>query len=232
MNRLLTGIFMLFLITFMVMLSSFIDYENYVTKTAYNFDYKMGNLYENKSLIDTIMLNKLNIELIKSNKLYEIESKLNNIQSIKEANIFRDLNFNLSIEIIERQPLAYYEKLDSYIDLSGVIVKRNKKLDDTLPKIYGNVSKKNIKLLVDVIKAFNKDDFFNRELNKMWFDKDELFLNLNSFLFDIRFGDNNKLKNKIQMLKGFCLYNIENKRDKIYKQIDLVYENQLLAIKK
>ena len=223
---------MLFLITFMVMLSSFIDYENYVTKTAYNVDYKMGNLYENKSLIDTIMLNKLNIELIKSNKLYEVESKLNNIQSIKEANIFRDLNFNLSIEIIERQPLAYYEKLDSYIDLSGVIVKRNKKLDDTLPKIYGNVSKNNIRLLVDVIKAFNKDDFFNRELNKMWFDKDELFLNLNSFLFDIRFGDNNKLKNKIQMLKGFCLYNIENKRDKIYKQIDLVYENQLLAIKK
>ena len=223
---------MLFLITFMVMLSSLIDYENYVTKTAYNVDYKMDNLYDNKSLIDTIMLNKLNIELIKSNKLYEIESKLNNIQSIKEANIFRDLNFNLSIEIIERQPLAYYEKLDSYIDLSGVIVKRNKKLDDTLPKIYGNVSKNNIRLLVDVIKAFNKDDFFNRELNKMWFDKDELFLNLNSFLFDIRFGDNNKLKNKIQMLKGFCLYNIENKRDKIYKQIDLVYENQLLAIKK
>ncbi len=223
---------MLFLITFMVMLSSFIDYENYVTKTAYNVDYKMGNLYENKSLIDTIMLNKSNIELVKSNRLYEIESKLNNIQSIKEANIFRDLNFNLSIEIIERQPLAYYEKLDSYIDLSGVIVKRNKKLDDTLPKIYGNVSKNNIRLLVDVIKAFNKDDFFNRELNKMWFDKDELFLNLNSFLFDIRFGDNNKLKNKIQMLKGFCLYNIENKRDKIYKQIDLVYENQLLAIKK
>ena len=232
MTRLFTGIFMLFLITFMVMLSSLIDYENYVTKTAYNVDYKMDNLYDNKSLIDTIMLNKLNIELIKSNKLYEIESKLNNIQSIKEANIFRDLNFNLSIEIIERQPLAYYEKLDSYIDLSGVIVKRNKKLDDTLPKIYGNVSKKNIKLLVDVIKAFNKDDFFNGELNKMWFDKDELFLNLNSFLFDIRFGDNNKLKNKIQMLKGFCLYNIENKRDKIYKQIDLVYENQLLAIKK
>ena len=223
---------MLFLITFMVMLSSFIDYENYVTKTAYNVDYKMGNLYENKSLIDTIMLNKSNIELVKSNRLYEIESKLNNIQSIKEANIFRDLNFNLSIEIIERQPLAYYEKLDSYIDLSGVIVKRNKKLDDSLPKIYGNVSKNNIRLLVDVIKAFNKDDFFNRELNKMWFDKDELFLNLNSFLFDIRFGDNNKLKNKIQMLKGFCLYNIENKRDKIYKQIDLVYENQLLAIKK
>jgi len=223
---------MLFLITFMVMLSSLIDYENYVTKTVYNLDYKMDNLYDNKSLIDTIMLNKLNIELIKSNKLYEVESKLNNIQSIKEANIFRDLNFNLSIEIIERQPLAYYEKLDSYIDLSGVIVKRNKKLDDSLPKIYGNVSKKNIKLLVDVIKAFNKDDFFNRELNNMWFDKDELFLNLNSFLFDIRFGDNNKLNNKIQMLKGFCLYNIETKRDKIYKQIDLVYENQLLAIKK
>ena len=49
---------MLFLITFMVMLSSFIDYENYVTKTAYNVDYKMDNLYDNKSLIDTIDQNK------------------------------------------------------------------------------------------------------------------------------------------------------------------------------
>jgi hypothetical protein len=34
------------------------------------------------------------------------------------------------------------------------------------------------------------------------------------------------------MLKGFCLYNIKNKEDETYKQIDLVYGTQLIAIKK
>ena len=34
------------------------------------------------------------------------------------------------------------------------------------------------------------------------------------------------------MLKGFCIYNLENKGNETYKQIDLVYDNQLIAIKK
>ena len=34
------------------------------------------------------------------------------------------------------------------------------------------------------------------------------------------------------MLKGFCLYNMEKKESETYKQIDLVYNNQLIAIKK
>ena len=37
---------------------------------------------------------------------------------------------------------------------------------------------------------------------------------------------------KLEMLKGFCIYNIENKANETYKQIDLVYDNQLIAIKK
>ena len=39
-------------------------------------------------------------------------------------------------------------------------------------------------------------------------------------------------KKKLEMLKGFCIYNIENKANETYKQIDLVYDNQLIAIKK
>ena len=117
-----------------------------------------------KPIIDSIMTNKSNIELIKANKLNEIESKLYEIESIHEANIFRDLNFNLSINIVEREPLAYYEKNDSYIDLSGKIIKRNKELDDRLPILSGETSKNNIKIVVDVIKTFNEDVFLNKEL--------------------------------------------------------------------
>ena len=231
MNRFLTTIFMLSLISFMILLSSFIEYDNHKSNTEYNVYYASDNLFNNKLIIDSIMMNKSNIELIKSNKLNEIESKLYEIESIYEVNIFRDFNFNLSINILEREPLAYYEKNDSYIDLSGKIIKRNKKLDDRLPILLGETSKNNIKIVVDVIKAFNEDIFLNKELGSIWFNEDELFLKLNSFQFDIRFGDNNKMNKKLEMLKGFCIYDIKNKGNETYKQIDLVYDNQLIAIK-
>ncbi len=232
MNRFLTTIFMLSLISFMILLSSFIEYDNHESITEYNVYYPFENLYNNEFIIDSIMTNKSNIELIKANKLNEIESKFYEIESIYKANIFRDFNFNLLIQIEERQPLAYYEKKDSYIDLSGKIIKRNKKLDDRLPTLLGNPSINNIKVVVDVIKAFNEDVFLNQELKRIWFNEDELFLKLNSFQFDIRFGDNNKMNKKLEMLKGFCIYNLENKGNETYKQIDLVYDNQLIAIKK
>ncbi len=232
MNRFLTTIFMLSLISFMILLSSFIEYDNHESITEYNVYYPFENLYNNESIIDSIMTNKSNIELIKANKLNEIESKFYEIESIYKANIFRDLNFNLSIQIEEREPLAYYEKKDSYIDLSGKIIKRNKKLDDRLPTLLGNPSINNIKIVVDVIKAFNEDDFLNQELKRIWFNEDELFFKLNNFQFDIRFGDNKKMNKKLEMLKGFCIYNLENKGNETYKQIDLVYDNQLIAIKK
>ncbi len=232
MNRFLTTIFILSLISFMILLSSFNEYDNYESNTEYNVYYAFDNIYNNMPIIDSIMTNKSNIELIKANKLNEIESKLYEIESIHEVNIFRDFNLNLSINIEEREPLAYYEKNDSYIDLSGKIIKRNKELDDTLPILSGETSKNNIKIVVDVIKAFNEDVFLNKELGRIWFNEDELFLKLNSFQFDIRFGYNNKMNKKLEMLKGFCIYNIENKGNETYKQIDLVYDNQLIAIKK
>jgi len=216
----------------MILLSSFIEYDNYQSKIDYTVYYTLDNQYNNKPEIDSIMTNKSNIEFIRENKLYEIESKLNKVESIQEAHIFRDLNFNLSINITEREPIAYYEKNDSYIDLSGKIIKRNKKLYDRLPLLLGDTSKNNIKKVVDVIKAFKEDGFLNQELERLWFKEDELFLKLKSFQFDIRLGDNNKMNKKLEMLKGFCLYNMQNKENETYKQIDLVYNNQLIAIKK
>jgi len=232
MNRFLTTIFMLSLISFMILLSSFIEYDNHESITEYNVYYPFENLYNNESIIDSIMTNKSNIELIKANKLNEIESKFYEIESIYKANIFRDFNFKITINIVEREPLKKKKKNDSYIDLSGKIIKRNKKLDDRLPTLLGNPSINNIKIVVDVIKAFNEDDFLNQELKRIWFNEDELFFKLNNFQFDIRFGDNNKMNKKLEMLKGFCIYNLENKGNETYKQIDLVYDNQLIAIKK
>jgi len=162
MNRFLTTIFILSLISFMILLSSFNEYDNYESNTEYNVYYAFDNLYNNRPIIDSIMTDKSNLKLIKANKLNEIESKLYQIESIHEVNIFRDLNFNLSINIVEREPLAYYEKNDSYIDLSGKIIKRNKELDDRLPILSGEATINNIKIVDE--KFFSKKNFIFKEI--------------------------------------------------------------------
>ena len=68
MNRFLTTIFMLSLISFMILLSSFIEYDNHESITEYNVYYPFENLYNNESIIDSIMTNKSNIELFRINR--------------------------------------------------------------------------------------------------------------------------------------------------------------------
>ena len=49
---------------------------------------------------------------------------------------------------------------------------------------------------------------------------------------DLNLGDQKKIENKLKMLKGFYVYQIKNLNKNIYKQLDLVYNNRLVAIKK
>ena len=60
---------------------------------------------------------------------------------------------------------------------------------------------------------------------------DDIYLNITGFDFDIRFGNEFQLKNKLNMLKGFYIYQVDNLSNKKYKQVDLVYNKRLIAIK-
>ena len=49
---------------------------------------------------------------------------------------------------------------------------------------------------------------------------------------DIKLGNENKIIDKLKMLKGFYAYQLKNIDQEKYKQLDLVYNDRLVAIKK
>jgi len=49
---------------------------------------------------------------------------------------------------------------------------------------------------------------------------------------DIKLGNENKIIDKLKMLKGFYAYQLKSLNQKKYKQLDLVYNDRLVAIKK
>ena len=65
--------------------------------------------------------------------------------------------------------------------------------------------------------GFTKIEIINKKNNK-------------SILIDV--SQINKLKNKLKTLKGFYAYQNNKSISEDYKQIDLVYNNRLIAIKK
>ena len=68
-------------------------------------------------------------------------------------------------------------------------------------------------------------------MERFWVEDGQIFTNLKSFDFNIKIGNSNNLKEKIKKLKAYCVYYNKETSHLNYNQIDLTYNNQLVAIK-
>ena len=171
-------------------------------------------------------------KLINNNEFQKVENELKKINSIKDIEVYRKNNIELGFKISDREPIAYILNSNSFLDNSSILIDRVDKVIDSLPKIYGSLENQNRLKIVKIIRKFNEDRVFKNKLEKLWYEKDELFIRIKNLDFDIRFGNVNKLNNKLEMLKGFYFYIYNDSLMSKYEQIDLVYNNRLIAIKK
>jgi hypothetical protein len=216
----------------MSLFSFFIDFNNYQNINYQNINYTTSRSFNNKKNIDSIIKTDRFDELVKKNEFQKIENELKKINSIKNIEIYHNSNLELEIDIVDRDPVAVLLELNSYMDSSGVIIWTNNLVIDSLVQIIGTIDKSKIPKILKTIKAFNDDNFFYNKLESMSFRDGEIYLKIRNYDLDIRIGNEYQLKNKLKMLKGFYAYQNNEIISKEYKQIDLVYNNRLIAIKK
>jgi hypothetical protein len=216
----------------MSLFSFFIDFNNYQNINYQNINYTTSRSFNNKKNIDSIIKTDRFDELVKKNEFQKIENELKKINSIKNIEIYHNSNLELEIDIVDRDPVAVLLELNSYMDSSGVIIWTNNLVIDSLVQIIGTIDKSKIPKILKTIKAFNDDNFFYNKLESMSFRDGEIYLKIRNYDLDIRIGNEYQLKNKLKMLKGFYAYQSNKIISKEYKQIDLVYNNRLIAIKK
>jgi hypothetical protein len=211
------------------LISSFADHNSYL-------DFKINNsstgYFDNGNVVDSLMRSKEFSDLININEFQKIEKELEKIKSIKSIDIYRNSYMRLEIDIKDREPIATIIELNSYMDSSGVIIKKQHSLIDSIPKIKGIMTEDDKLKILKVITALENDDFFKNKLEFISLKGDDIYLNIKDFDFDIRFGNEFQLTNKLNKLKGFYLYQFNDLSNKKYKQVDLVYNNRLIAIKK
>ena len=211
--------------------SSFIDNNNGLEKYG-NINYTGTGYFNNKKIVDSLIRGKDLSDLINTNEFQKVENELEKIKSIKNVDVYLNSYLELEIDIIDRLPIAFLRESNSYLDFSGVIIEKNDSVYDSLPQIKGVLREGEVYKILKVISVLDKDKFFQNKLESLHFEEGDIYLNIKNFDLDIRLGNEFQLKNKLKMLKGFYMYQFNNSINKKYKQIDLVYNNRLIAIKK
>jgi len=232
MYRLIIMLGLLSLLIFMGFLSSFTHTETCYDLKNYNIEYTSKGFIDNKEIIKSLISEKQFQNMIKDNEFVKVETKLKEIMSIENIDIYFNDKNKLGIKLIDREPIGYLKDSKSFIDIKGNVFKNEQPKNYSLPSINGKISEQQILKILNVIAAFKKDKFFNKKLKEIWFKNDHLYVRIKDFELDVKLGNQNKISNKLKMLKGFYLYQLKYKNQKKYKQLDLVYNDRLVAIKK
>ena len=98
-------------------------------------------------------------------------------------------------------------------------------------ELLSKVNKEDVNEIVKIILELNKDKYLVHQVERYWVEDGQIFTNLKSFDFNIKIGNSNNLKEKIKKLKAYCVYYNKETSNLNYNQIDLTYNNQLVAIK-
>ena len=223
MTSLIKMFVLIILLSISGLMNSFTDNNNYLD---ININYLSTGYFDNEKMVDSLIRNKELTDLINLNEFQKVEKELRRIKSIKSIDIYRNNYLKYEIDIIDREPIVFIRELNSYMDSSGVIIKKYNLLIDSIPEIKGTLPDGEEFKILKVITALENDDFFKNKLKFISLKEDDIYLNIKGFDFDIRFGNEFQIKNKLNMLKGFYVYQFNSSLNKKYKQVDLVYNNR------
>ena len=232
MYRLIIMLGLLSLLIFTGLLSSLTHSEKSYDLETDNIIYTSNGYIDNKEIVKTLMSEKKFQNLIKENEFVKVETKLKEMKSIEKIDIYFNDKNELGIKLTDRTPIAYLKDLNSLVDINGKVFEKEQPKNDSLPTINGNISEQQILKIINVISAFKKDKFFENKLDEIWFKNDHLYVRIKNLELDVKLGNENKIIDKLKMLKGFYAYQLKSINQTKYKQLDLVYNDRLVAIKK
>lgn len=187
--------------------------------------------------LDVEIVNKL---LIQSNDSLFFQQKdmlaLNKVEQqfldhpvVKSAELFTVPEGKLHIEIEERLPIVRIQADNSfYLDEVGKVMPLSDRFTAKVPLFYGELKEENMQALVQLISKLSSDAFLVAEVIDFQWQNSAFVLGLRSYPFEVVWGEDIAFEHKVEKLKRFCAFTLENK-DKKFNRINLTYDKQVVA---
>ena len=189
-------------------------------------------------LLAPLLVNKLLTQNLdqqsKKNKesldLNMLEAQLKRTPEIKNAEVFKLPQGGLSVEVTERKPLFIVESDPPYFgDEEGILFKY-KTIDSlSFPVFKKNSIDSSLSLSAALISRLKKDPLLASELEVISLEDNHYTLELRSFPFKVILGDASQLNEKLEKLKVFCAFQLNQDSLKGYDKINLSYDKQVVA---
>ena len=141
----------------------------------------------------------------------------------------------LFVNVKQKEPVARIITNDSifYLDKNSNFMSLSKLHSADVPIIFGFNQFSDLDYLTKISLMIRDDKFLHQNITQIIInDNQEINLKLSGLNTFIELGHNNKLEKKIQNLKAF--YNRAVRKNDIekYKEVNLQFENQVVAVKK
>ena len=165
----------------------------------------------------------------------KIEDELDKNTFVEKSQVYTMVGDILFVNIKQKEPVARIITNDSifYLDKNSNFMSLSKLHSADVPIIFGFNQFSDLDYLTKVSLMIRDDKFLNQNITQIIInDNQEINLKLSGLNTFIELGHNNKLEKKIQNLKAF--YNRAVRKNDIekYKEVNLQFENQVVAVKK
>ena len=165
----------------------------------------------------------------------KIEDELDKNTFVEKSQVYTMVGHKLFVNIKQKEPVARIITNDSifYLDKNSNFMSLSKLHSADVPIIFGFNQFSDLDYLTKISLMIRDDKFLNQNITQIIInDNQEINLKLSGLNTFIELGHNNKLEKKIQNLKAF--YNRAVRKNDIekYKEVNLQFENQVVAVKK
>jgi cell division protein FtsQ len=161
--------------------------------------------------------------------LDKVEQQFLDHPVVKSAELFTVPEGKLHIEIEERLPIVRIQANNSfYLDEVGKVMPLSDRFTAKVPLFYGELKEENMQALVLLISKLSSDAFLAAEVIDFQWQNSAFVLGLRSYPFEVVWGEDIAFEHKVEKLKRFCAFTLENK-DKKFNRINLTYDKQVVA---
>lgn len=231
--------------------------ETVLVKPIINIDYETDNRFisEHDVSIQIVSVTDTGLLLLNQFSVNQIEEKLNNNHSIKDAQVYKTIDGKLVVNVKQRRPIVrIFSKNGSYyIDEKGNLMPLSHKYSARLLVVSGNVNEPFSKrykfnysnlsdslagktMLDDIYKLadyIDKSEFWKAQIEQVAVNKvSEFELIPKVGNHKIVFGGITNLEGKFEKLMIFYKKGLEKTGWNEYSEINLKYKNQVVCKKR
>ena len=194
-----------------------------------NFSFYISTDSIKKSINKYIYTSKDSISLTK------IEDELDKNTFVEKSQVYTMVDNKLFVNVKQKEPVARIITNDSifYLDKNSNFMSLSKLHSADVPIIFGFNQFSDLDYLTKVSLMIRDDKFLNQNITQIIInDNQQINLKLSGLNTYIELGHNNKLEKKIQNLKAFYNRAVRKNDMEKYKEVNLQFENQVVAVKK